>query len=176
MNQTVEQHFLELLETDSSRAIADIIIGEVGDNPEYFKILFEYCLTKPYPVSMRSARALQFCVENHKNLINPFLDKIVNFTINTKVEGVRRSFLKVISELPDIINLNDSGFLINQCFEWIVSQNENPAIKVYSIDVIYNACKAEPLLRNELISVLDLVREDSSIAVRTRVKKILGSI
>lgn len=176
MNPSIEKHFLELLETDSSRAIAEIIVGVVGDNPEYFKIIFDYCLAKPYPVSMRAARAVQFCVENNSLLITPYLQKLVNYTLSTKIEGVRRSFLKIISELPDIINLKDSGLLINQCFDWIVSQNESPAIKVYSLDVIFNAYKAEPLLRNELISVLELVREDNSIAVRTRVKKILGSI
>lgn len=176
LGNCIETHFLKLLKTDSSRAIADTIIVEVGDNPLYFKILFEYCLTKPYPVSMRTARAVQFCVENHKTLITPFLDKIVNYTINTKIEGVRRAFLKIISQLPDIINIKDSGLLIDQCFKWIISQNENPAIKVYSIDVIYNACKAEPFLKNELISVFERVKKDKSIAVRSRVRKMIGTI
>lgn len=176
MNQKVEKYFLELLETDSSRLIADIIVTEIGNNPEYFKIVFEFCLTKPYPVSMRAARALQLCCEVRKSLIIPYLNNIVDYTINSKIEGVRRGFLKIISELPDIINLNESGILINKCFEWILSQNENPAIRVYSMEIVYNVCKQEPLLKNELTSVMELVKDDKSMAVRSRAKRILDSI
>lgn len=176
MNQKVEEHFLELLETDSSRNIANIIVSEIGNNSEYFKIVFEYCLTKPYPVSMRAARAIQLCCEAQTDMVKPYLNNIVNYTINSKIEGVRRGFLKIISELPDIINLNESGLLINKCFEWISSQHENPAIRIYSMEVLYNVCKQEPLLKNELTSVLDIVKNDNSMAVRSRVKRILGSI
>ncbi len=176
MNQTIEKHFLALLETDSSRTIADIIVNEIGNNPEYFRIVFDYCLTKPYPVSMRAARALQLCCEDRKSLINPYLNNIVCYALSSKIEGVRRGFLKIISELPDILNLNESGILINQCFEWIVSQNENPAIRVYSMEIVYNVCKLEPLLKNELTSVMELVKDDKSMAVRSRAKRILDAI
>ena len=176
MNLKMQKYILELLETDSSRVIADLISNEVGDNSEYFKILFDFCLSKPYPVCMRAARALPFCVENHNFLMNPFLDVIVELTLNAKIEGVRRGFLSAISKLPDIVNLKDSGLLINQCYDWILSQKENPAIRIYSIDVIFGACKAEPLLKTELISVLEMVKDDNSAAVRSRSKKVLGKI
>ena len=78
--------------------------------------------------------------------------------------------------MPDILNLNESGILINQCFEWIVSQNENPAIRVYSMEIVYNVCKLEPLLKNELTSVMELVKDDKSMAVRSRAKRILDAI
>ena len=176
MNQIIEKHFLELLETDSSRNIADIIVSDIGTNPKYFKIVFNYCLTKPYPISMRAARAIQLCCEARKSMIKPYLNEIANYAINAKIEGVRRGFLKIISELDDIINLNDSGILINKCFEWIISQSENPAIRIYSMEILYNVCKQEPLLKNELASVMELVKDDKSMAVRSRAKRILGSI
>lgn len=169
----MKEHFLELLQTDSSRAIADIIKGEVGDNQEYFNLLYSLCFSHPYPVSMRAARALQFCCEENSGLIKPFVNDLVEKLIASKVEGVRRGFLKILAENIDSYEINNSGLLIDKCFEWALSESEKPAIRYYALDILARICEKEPLLKPELLSVIDIISNDQSAAVRSKAQKVL---
>ena len=105
MTEEEKEHFLSLAKTDSSRVIADKIKNDVGDNQEFFNFLFSICLSEPYPISMRTAHAMQFCCIDYPQLMKPFYTTLVNEIINTKMEGVRRSFLKIISECIDPFEL-----------------------------------------------------------------------
>lgn len=176
MIKRVEKHFLELLQTDSSRFIAEILMNEVGNNQEYFNILFDFCLSHPYPVSMRAARAIQFCVGKYPKLINPYLGKLVELTISTKVEGVKRGFLKIMAENIDPYGINNSGLLLDKCVEWALSKNEKPAIRYYAIDILTKISKKEPSLKNEVMSVLEIIADDPSAAVKAKIKSALRSI
>lgn len=173
MQEKIENHFLDILKTDSSRAVADILVGEVGNNPEYFQIIFNFCILKPYPISMRAARVIQLCSKKNAKLIEPFLNDLINIIIETKVEGVKRSFLKILSEIQDITKLKNSGIIVDKCFEWLISENENPAIRCYSIDLINNLCKIEPQLKNELISSLQIIMTNKAKSIKFKAKRML---
>lgn len=176
MKKDLQKYYSSLLNTDSSRAIADIISEHVGNCQENFDVLFDFCFSHPYPVSMRAARALQFCVEKYPELMNPYLDKIVELTISTKIEGVKRGFLKIMSENIDPTDLNNSGLLVDKCVDWALSKNEKPAIRYYSIDILLKISKKEPSLKNEVLSVFEILLNDSSPSVISKVKRALRSI
>jgi len=176
MKQNVKEHFLELLKTDSSRLIADMLKNEVGDSQENFNILYSFCLSHTYPVAMRAAHALQFCCEDFPELINPFIDELVEKIIETKEEGVRRGFLKILAENVDPYEINNSGLLMDKCFEWALSENEKPAIRAYSLGILVRICKREPLLKPELESVIEIISNDQSAAVRAKARWVLKMI
>ena len=176
MNSEVYKHFLELLETDSSRLIADLLKNEVGNNQERFDILYSFCFSHTYPIAMRAAHALQFCCESHPEMISPYLDTIVERIIETKEEGVRRSLLKILADNVNPYDINNSGLLMDKCFEWALSQNEKPAIRSYSLGILGKICEKEPLLKPELISVIEIISKDQSAAVRSKAQKVLRSV
>jgi len=171
LQENIENHFLEILKTDSSRAIADILVDKIGNNHKYFQIIFNFCISKPYPISMRAARVIQLCSEKNTKLIEPFHNNLISIILETNVEGVKRGFLKILSEMKDITKLIDCGILVDKCFEWIASQRENPAIRCYSINLIYNLYKIEPQLKNEFIFALNIAKEDKSSAVKYKAIK-----
>lgn len=173
MKQDVYKRFLELLETDSSRLIADLLRAEVGNNQENFNILYSFCFSHSYPVAMRAAHALQFCCEDYPGLIKPFLNEIVEKIIETGEEGVRRGLLKILAENVDPYEINNSGLLMDKCFEWALSQNEKPAIRSYSLGILGRICKSEPLLKPELVSVIEIISKDQSAAVRSKAQMVL---
>jgi hypothetical protein len=176
MQKKVRERFLELLETDSSRLVAEILRKEVGDSQENFDILYSFCFSHTYPVAMRAAHALQFCCEDHPELINPYLDVLVEKIISTKEEGVRRGFLKILEENADPYEINNSGLLMDKCFEWALSENEKPAIRSYSLGILMKICIREPFLKPELMSVIEIISEDKSAAVRSKAQKVLRKI
>jgi hypothetical protein len=176
MSENLQKYYLSLLNTDSSRAIADIICEHVGNSQKNFDILFDFCFSHSYPVSMRAARAMQFCVERYPELMNPYLDQMVELTLSAKIEGVKRGFLKILSENIDPTGINNSGLLVDKCVDWALSKNEKPAIRYYSIDILLKISKKEPSLKNEILSVFEILLDDSSPSVRSKVQRALRSI
>jgi len=53
---------------------------------------------------MRAARVIQLCSEKNTKLIEPFLNNLISIILETNVEGVKRGFLKILSEMKDITN------------------------------------------------------------------------
>jgi hypothetical protein len=176
MNEKIFNHFLELLQTDSSRAIADIICDEVGDNQEYFDIIYNFCFSHPYPVSMRAARVLPFCCEKYPELIYPYVDVLVERLMEATIDGVRRGLMKIMAESIDPSELNNSGLLVDKCVSWVLSQNEKPATRYYAIDILLRVTRKEPSLKNEVISILEILLNDQSAAIKSKAKKALRLI
>lgn len=176
MSEITSEHFLKLLQTDSSRAIADLICDEVGNNQKHFDILYNLCFTHTYPVSMRAARVLPFCCERYPELIKPYLDELVEKTISATIDGIKRGFLKIMAEDIDPSELKNSGLLIDKCVSWALSHNEKPAIRYYAIDILVKITKKEPLLKNEVVSILEILLNDQSKAIKARAKKALHLI
>jgi len=176
MDHKAEKHFLELLQTDSSRYIADRIMNEVGNNQEYFDIIYNFCFSHTYPVSMRAARVLPFCCEKHPELISPYLDILVENLMTATIDGVKRGLLKIMAENIDPTGINNSGLLVDKCVDWTLSKNEKPAIRYYSIDILMKISKKEPSLKNEVLSVFEILLNDPSASVRAKVKRVIRSI
>jgi len=176
MNEKAYNHFLDLLKTDSSRTIADIICDEVGNNQEYFDIIYNFCFSHPYPVSMRAARVLPFCCEKYPELIHPYFDALVDNLISATIDGVRRGFMKIMVETIEPSELKNSGLLIDKCVDWALSQNEKPAIRYYAIDILVKITKKELALKNEVNSILEILLNDYTNTIRFKAKRALRSI
>ena len=176
MKDQVYNHFLELLQTDSSRVVADMICEQVGNNKNYFEIIYNFCFSHPYPVSMRAARVMPFCCEKYPELIYPYLDVLVENLMSATIDGLRRGFMKIIAENIDPSELNNSGLLVDKCVSWALSQNEKPAIRYYAIDILLKITKKEPSLKNEVVSILEMLLNDQSKAVISKAKSSLRLI
>ncbi|PKP18768.1 MAG: hypothetical protein CVU05_12820, partial [Bacteroidetes bacterium HGW-Bacteroidetes-21] len=84
--------------------------------------------------------------------------------------------LKIASESLELAKLPDLGLLVDHCFNLIVDTSQPYAFRVYAMDAVYRACLEEPLLKNELKVVLELLPADSPISVRSRAKNVLKKL
>ena len=159
---------------DSSRMIADIMTADILDNQERFDEMFGLALLDEYPISMRAARITEMCVSRYKHLIKPHINEIVDIIDKSKLEGVRRSFLKILAENPQLLNEELQGRIVDQAFAYIDNQKEAISIRAYSIDIIFSLLKNYPELKNELIYILEAMTRDASVGLRTKSKKILA--
>lgn len=161
---------------DSSRILADILAGEIVTSQKKYDEMLSVAMLDKYPVSMRAARILGLCQIKNEILIKPHIRKIVQSLNKIKIEGVKRGFLKILSENPDLINEDSLGLLADMAFEWIVDPKQAVAIKIYSVDLLVFVVKKYPELVQELVSSLEIAMEDGSKGVKSKCKHTLKKL
>lgn len=162
---------------DSSRNVADQAVAAVGNNPERFRTVLDLCFKEKYPMSMRAARVVQLCAEKNLQLILPYLNEISEKIVITKIEGVKRNFLKIFTEFIDFELLKDDGRLADACFKWLSDSKETVVVRYYCMNYCYNLCKYYPELKHELSAVLEqILPEETSGGMRKRAKEILQKL
>jgi len=161
---------------DSSRMIADILVADIAGDQDRFDEMFEISLQNSYPLSMRAARIVEICVSKHRKFILPHLNKLPDYIKASDVDGVKRSFLKILSETPLLQEEDYLGRLTDLTFSYVENNNEAIAIRAFSIDILLKISKTFPDLKSELIPLLENMAEGSSRGLESKCKKILKKI
>jgi len=125
---------------------------------------------------MRAARVIQFYYEKHPEALTSYIPAIVDELLKTKVDGVKRSFLKILILTPDICSLDKSALLFDKCIEWLFYEKETIAVKAYSIDLLVKVSMEEPDLRNELILCFEDFPETESVGLGKRIRSVMKSL
>ena len=145
----------QILNTDSSRAIADLAINAIGNEPALFEKAWELMLRDEYPLSMRAARVVDECAERYPLLMEPFLPVLGERLAAFKVEGVKRGMLRFLSRAKVRLSPSLRGRLTETCFDWLSSASVSTAVRFYSMDILFRLSRKEPSIRNELCCVLE---------------------
>ncbi len=169
-------NFYKALDTDSSRAVADIVTEAVGDNPIYFKEVLDLALQDIPKISMRAGRVVLFCSEKHPELLKPYLRQLIKNIPKIKNEGTLRTILRLIIMFPEIKNENDISLLLEKGFDYIQGKRYSVAIKVYAMEILYNISKQYPEILNELIAVVKSQIPFSSAGFKAKAKILFGNI
>ena len=161
---------------DSSRMLADILAEDIGNSQKKYNEMLAVAMLDKYPVSMRAARILTLCESKNRTLIKPHIKTIVQSLAKIKVEGAKRGFLKILSEIPDVINEESLGLLADMAFDWIGDPKQAIAIRVYSIDLLLYVVKKYPDLVHEFASNLEIIMEDGSSGLKYKCRHTLKQL
>ncbi len=167
---------LEDLFFDSSRRTIDIAVNTIDDNPDVFKKILDFALEDKGKFAQRAARAIQMTSVKHPRLATPHLKDIINGMSGFKTGGLKRSMAKMISEIEWDFDEETLGILAETCFKWVNDTNEEIAIKIYSQDILYRITNIYPELKNELIHTLDTQMPRSSVAIKSRSRKMIKKL
>ncbi|MBN1950209.1 MAG: hypothetical protein JW801_03345 [Bacteroidales bacterium] len=160
---------------DSSRIIADLIVEDIGCDPDRFTEMMHLAFRDEYPLSMRAARVVSLVVENYPEVINGQLDTIIEMLPKLKIEGVRRGFLKVFAENMPELNEEQIGLLTDLAFTWLDDPKQAMAIRYYSIEILVCVCSKYPELKNELSAILEGLSREGSPGLKSRSLQVLNS-
>jgi hypothetical protein len=158
--------FKSILDMGSERVVADLVVNVLETSPGSFRALLDLCFLEQYPLSMRAARATQLYCEKYPDAIYPFIDEVVDKTIQSHIKGVRHNFLKIFAEFIDIDRINDPGPLLKTCFEWLMDTRLTPAVRIHSMGVIYKLGLKEPELLQELKATIEIIIEEGEPSVK----------
>jgi len=159
---------------DSSRALADLTAGMVYDEPELFNVLIDVALSDERQFSNRASRIVSICCEKFPELLKPHTKRIIRELEHLEDEGVIRNLLKIISEVPLKLSHKDKSILVNLCFDYLVSGQYPVAIRVFSMQILFNLSRDFPEIGQELARILEEELPDETPGYRSRARRILG--
>lgn len=161
--------------TDRSKANIVRIAQYIGDDSERFQILFDLFLNDIPRVNQRAVWAMIYCAEAHPNLIYPHLDVLLNNLDQPNLHNaIRRNTTKILSEIE--IPKKHQGQALDICFNYLLSMQEAIAVKVFSMQVVFNISKTEPDLLRELAAVIEDQMPYGSAGFKVRGNRILKGI
>ncbi|OQX72771.1 MAG: hypothetical protein B6D61_13265 [Bacteroidetes bacterium 4484_249] len=167
---------LENLLFDSSHRTAEMAVIAIGDNPELFNKILNFAFNDNGKFAMRAARVIQMSAICYPELVQPHLKNIIQQMSGFKTAGLKRSFAKIIAEMTWDFDEEILGILADTCFKWLNNSSEKIALKIYSQDILYKISQLYPDLKHELISTLENQLPHSSIAIRTRSRKMIKKL
>jgi len=168
---TVEQTKMQL--ADSSRALADLTANMVYDEPELFRSLVDVALAGEKQYAQRASRIMSICSARFPELFRPHCSRIIRELGKNQSEGAIRNLLKIIAEVPVKLAEREKSILVNLCFEYLISESYPVAIKVFSMQILFNISREIPEIGEELFRILEDRIPVASAGYRSRAGKIL---
>jgi len=161
---------------DSSRICVEMAGEVISAKPDLFAEAFALVRENKGTVSSRASRAIFFSFSNNPGIIDPFIADIVDATLTIENTSIRQNLLRLLSELELTEDTHQIGTLIDNCFRWIDSIESTPAIKVYSLEIVYKLSRKIPELQNELINTIENQMELSSAGFKSRGGRLLKKL
>jgi hypothetical protein len=166
----------ELLLGEISKKHSDEIAKMTIKNPLIFDELWDISLSDEEPVNWRAAWAIKSIWEKHPHLVEPHIQKMRLALPKIKKGGVKREYLKMISEFPLPENEEELGILLKICFDYVVDPIEPAAVKVHSINILCEISKVIPEIIPELRTTIEVAMQEGSPGIVNRGEKALKEL
>ncbi len=151
------------------------IAAYIRKNPKHFKDLIDLVYINEPIISQRASWVMSICMDEQPELFDNYIQTIlIHFPYSNFHDSVKRHSLKVLQNIN--IPNNELGKLIDDCFNLIHSNSEAVAVKVYAMDFIFNNCKNEPDILNELKLEIENQLPYSSAGFKSKANKIIKYI
>ena len=167
---------LEDLLIDSSRITAEMAVHTIGENPVLFKKVLDFALEDNDQYAMRAARVIYLSSTKHPELIKPYFNNIIHALSGFENDGLKRSMTRILSEHCTEPDEESQGVLVNICFKYLMDSDEKIALKIYSMDILYNLSQLYPEIKKELIYSIENQLPYSSAAIKSRGKKMMRKL
>ncbi|MCF8247040.1 MAG: hypothetical protein K9J37_18805 [Saprospiraceae bacterium] len=160
---------------EHSKAQTMRIVRNIGDDQAAFDELMSLVLCNELKAAQRAAWVMSFCVEQHPHLAYPHLESLVKNLRNTHIhDAVKRNTAKILEFLPIPEAL--IGEAVDILFQFVANPKETVAVRVFSMSALFNLCKNEPDLLEELRLTIEDLMPHGTAGMRSRGKKVLKDI
>jgi 8-oxo-dGTP diphosphatase len=153
------------------------IAASAVSNQLLFRKLLEFTEGDDTRLVFRSSWALVKVCQENPELFIPYLEEIAGKLFRTKNGSAERSFLKIL-QLAGTSSLNEEiqGRLADHCFTLLQSRSSAIAVKVYSIDVLYEISQRYAGLTNELAGIVSMLPDDVPAGVKAKCRELLRKL
>ena len=162
----------DLLLAEHSKAQCLKVVKWIGNNQQRFNELLRLFLSDEYRVVQVAAWPLSYSVQAHPSLIKAHYGKLIkNLSKPGLPDAVKRNTVRIFQDIS--VPERFRGELMNTCFGFIESMTEKPAIKAFSLTVLFNLSVQYPDIRPELKAIIEDRWDYESAAFKSRGRKIL---
>ncbi|RYY21768.1 MAG: hypothetical protein EOO04_17575 [Chitinophagaceae bacterium] len=142
------------------------------ENKKFVGELISYLSGDDKQLARRAAWVASELTRTNPGLIQPFVKKITaNLIKKNADDAVKRNTLRVFQWLamPKPVH----GLMMNLCFDIIVSNDEQPAVKANALSILEILYETYPGIGSELVSIIESRYDNESPAFKTRASKLL---
>lgn len=172
-----DKELQKMIQSMMSAQEADFLASSATDNPAFVSRLLSYSYSDDRKLSFRASWTLSRVFDKNPEIVQPYLEDIIEKLNSLDNESTQRSFLRIIS-FADFsrISLKHHGILADNCFKALNSGFSAIAIKAYSMEIIYRLALIYPELANELSASIVMLQGEGSAGIKARGTIILGKL
>ena len=168
--------FREVLSSDSSRLIADMVVDGIGRDQQKFDEVMHIAKVAPSPVNWRAARAADLSCTKYPELFHPWLGTIVDKLEFTEHDSVLRSHLRILIRYTKEMDEEQMGKTFDFAFETLFNENKAVALRYYSMEILVNIVKREPELKDEVKMALEDLLSHSNRTFKNAIRRIMKKL
>lgn len=170
-------NFREQLLAELSKQNTVYMASVISNNEKLFKQMFDLILTNEEKISGRAAWVIEHVWMDFPYMIKPYINDMIDFLPKSSYDNQKRHFTKILCTI-DLKTLDEDrlGILIDRCFTWLEDPIYPTAVKMFSMQIIYNYIEIEPVLAPELIAILENQYEESTPGFQNRAGKLLKKL
>ncbi|WP_291854949.1 hypothetical protein [Marinilabilia sp.] len=150
------------------------VVQSLIESPKDISQLLELTKSENEKIAWRAAWVIDHLNMRNPELISPFLHDLLQILKNTHFNGVRRSLLKIAVTAPS--SIKEDGEILDLCFKWIYSPAFPIAVRVYSMQFVFDLLPRYPELKNEFCHSLEFALVDQSKGIGSKARKLLMAI
>lgn len=172
--QLKKDDFITTLENIRGRKEAEWLAEMAAEKREILSGLIDFSFSADNKLSSKASWSLSKVYDKHPETLTAFIPVIIGSLDRIENEGVRRSFMKIIS-LSDItvVTRKNQGILADYCFRMLRSGFSSIAVKAYSMEIIYRLAQIYPELTGELAETINLLQDEKSAGILAKGRIIL---
>ena len=145
---------------------------ECAHNDEAFLTFWQFALDDTQEKSWRALWVIEHAIKKNKAQSQHIFPRIYHLLLSTSNHSILRMGLKLVLLRP-IPDNDDAGHLFNKCEEIVLDKKMPIATRANSLQFMYEFCKKEAELANELMLLLDFIaQQESSGGMTTRIRNI----
>ena len=164
----------EFVEADISKEQALYFGRTMAGNAEVVEILWRFVQENKTPLSWRAMWYLEHLCEQDREVLRPLVPRIIEQLPHFKHDGQKRSGLKTIAMFP--LSGFDYGPLLTVCFDFLLDSGESIAVRSLSMQQLYEICRIEPELSDELRQSILHILPEASKGIQAKARHILGKL
>jgi len=168
-----KQELESMILAGNSRFNVDLVANFIGTNEELFKELIELTHRGDKPIAQRASWIMTVVTDKYPWMILPYLNEITDKLPKYSLihPALARNTLRQLAqiEIPEEL----MGKLFDCCYNFLIDTKQPVAIRVYSMQVLFNISVKEPELQGELKLILETYLNESSAGFMSRAGKLL---
>ncbi|NCA86278.1 MAG: hypothetical protein EOM83_12005 [Clostridia bacterium] len=161
---------------DLSKSHTTRLAAKAAAEPHIIDELWDIAISDAEPENWRAAWVIKGIWEQQPQLIVPWHIQMIEMLPKLTKEGVKREFLKIISETPLPTDEVLLGVLLNTCFQWLATPAEPIAIKIHSMNILQQISHHVPEIIPELCTTIEVAMQEGSAGIVNRGSRTLQAL
>jgi hypothetical protein len=165
----------EALYQENARTNALMIAQYAVSSKKRFAELMNCFFSNDPKLASRASWSVALIADSNTNLVAPYFEKMILQLDRADIpESVIRHTVRILEgmEIPEYLQ----GHLMNSCFSFIEKPTTKPAIKAFSLTVLFNLSKIYHDIQPELALIIEELWDVESPAFKSRGRKILKAL